>query len=333
MPHPVPSLTRDSIQRAHTTIQPYIHQTPLLTSRSLTASTGQGNNQLLFKAENLQKGGAFKARGAFFNVHDGIKEEERQGGVCTHSSGNHAGCLALASRSLQIPCHLVMPSNSSPAKISASRSYGANITFCEPTAPARQAMLEKVQKKTGAIFVPPYDAERTIVGQGTVWLEVEAQVRAMGIRLEDLGAVVVPVGGGGLLAGVCIAAEASGVPVYGAEPAGADDCARGIASGVRVEGLVPNTIADGLRTPVGVLNFPIIKKHVKGILTVTETEILTAQRLLLERLKTLVEPSGAVSFAAVRSEGFQRLGIKGPVVMVLSGGNVDLEKPFGWMTE
>lgn len=216
-----------------------------------------------------------------------------------------------------------MPSNSAPPKIAAARGYSASVTFCEPNATARQTTCDRIQKETGATFVPPYDSARTIVGQGTIWLEIEQQVKEMGLELSEIGAVVVPVGGGGLLAGVCIAAAASGVSVYGAgqsfsasamrtvadlalshsptlplgspfpplprlpltEPKGADDCARGIASGERIPDLVPHTIADGLRTPVGVLNFPIIKQHVKGIITVTE-EVCTFPSLCLARSLT-----------------------------------------------
>lgn len=175
-----------------------------------------------------------------------------------------------------------MPSNSAPPKILASRAYGAHITFCDPTSIARSTTCAKVQRETGAVFVPPYDSVRTILGQGTIWLEIERQVREMGWGLEELGAVVVPVGGGGLLAGVCLAVEGK-IPVFGAEPKGADDCARGVRSGERVKDLVPETIADGLRTPVGEFNFPIIKQHVRGIITVSE-EVRSVTPLSLSSL-------------------------------------------------
>ncbi|KAI0337950.1 tryptophan synthase beta subunit-like PLP-dependent enzyme [Trametopsis cervina] len=315
-------LSRSSVQDAHDVIKPLIHETPVFTSASLSASL-PNHNTLYFKAENLQKGGAFKFRGASYSLSC-LSPEELSKGVCTHSSGNHAGALALAARERGVDCFVVMPSNSSRPKIEAVRAYGAEITFCEPTAPARAATLTAVQARTGATFIPPYDAVNTIIGQGTALLELVNQAP------EQLTAVVAPVGGGGLLAGTALAAHGTGVRVFGAEPAGAADCAQGLKEGRRIEDVDANTIADGLRTPVGVLNFPIIQEKVEDVIVVSDEEIVEAMRLLWERLKLVVEPSGAAALAAVRSEKFQKLGITGPVGIILSGGNIDLSKPLPW---
>ncbi|KAI0751171.1 tryptophan synthase beta subunit-like PLP-dependent enzyme [Daedaleopsis nitida] len=317
------SLTRDSVLAAHEAIASLVHRTPVFTSSSLSASL-PGKNTLYFKAENLQKGGAFKFRGASYSLSC-LTPEQLAKGVCTHSSGNHAGALALAAKQRGVKCYVVMPDNSAQPKIDAVRGYGAEITFCAPNAPARAATLAAVQAQTGASFVPPYDAANTILGQGTALLELAAQAP------EPLAAVVAPVGGGGLLAGTALAADGTGIRVFGAEPAGADDCARGLREGRRREDVDARTIADGLRTPVGALNFPVIQKKVEAVITVTDEEIVDAMRLLWERMKLVVEPSGAASFAAVRSKQFQELGIAGPVGIIISGGNLDLSKPLPWV--
>ncbi|KAI0941225.1 hypothetical protein AcV7_002852 [Taiwanofungus camphoratus] len=315
-------LSRSSIQAAHGIIKPHIHCTPVFTSSSLSASL-ICHNPLYFKAENLQKGGAFKFRGASYSLSC-LTEDELEKGVCTHSSGNHAGALALAAKERGVKCYVVMPNNSAQPKVDAVRAYGAEITFCEPNAAARASTLESVQARTGATFIPPYDAVNTILGQGTALLELTQQC------LEPLAAVIAPVGGGGLLAGTAIAAEGTGVRVFGAEPAGADDCAQGLEEGKRREDVQPDTIADGLRTPVGLINFPIIQEKVEKVIVVSDEEIIEAMRLMWERLKLVVEPSGAVAFAAARSPAFQALGIKGPVGIIISGGNIDLSQPLPW---
>ncbi|PSR77292.1 hypothetical protein PHLCEN_2v7985, partial [Hermanssonia centrifuga] len=238
---------------------------------------------------------------------------------------NHAGALALAARERGIGCFVVMPLNSAQPKIEAVRSYGAEITFCEPNAPARESTLKMLQERTGATFIPPYDAVNTILGQGTALLELIEQAP------EPLAAVIAPVGGGGLLAGTAIAADGTNVRVFGAEPAGAADCAQGLADGRRIEHVNAETVADGLRTPVGKLNFPIIQERVEGVIVVSDEEIVQAMKLMWERLKLVVEPSGAAAFAAIRSKAFQELDIKGPVGVIVSGGNVDLSKPLPWI--
>ncbi|KAL8278967.1 hypothetical protein RQP46_008636 [Phenoliferia psychrophenolica] len=328
MPNPTLPLTRESILQAHEIIKPDIHRTPLLSSTFLTSSTLSPASPLLFKAENLQKGGAFKIRGAAFSISQ-LTPEERSRGVCTHSSGNHAGCLALAAQAAHIPAHIVMPSNAASPKLAATRGYGAHVTLSAPTSEAREAKLLEVQRESQAVFIAPYDATNTVLGAGTVFLEMEEQAREDG--WGKLSAVVAPVGGGGLLAGIATAAKGTGTRVFGAEPEGADDCARGVAAGKRVESLVPNTIADGVRTPVGIINFPIIQTDVESIITVSEEEIIEAMRLIFERLKVVVEPTGAVAFAAVRSGKFKALGIEGPIGIVISGGNLDLSVPLPWI--
>ncbi|GAA6001057.1 threo-3-hydroxy-L-aspartate ammonia-lyase SRY1 [Rhodotorula paludigena] len=317
-------LSRDSIKQAHAVVAPLVHRTPLLTSETLSSETG--NNALLFKAENLNKSGSFKIRGASYSISR-LSDEEVARGVCTHSSGNHAAALSLAAKNRGIPCHIVSPRTAPPAKLAAVRAYGANLRLCEPTIEAREAALRQVQEETGAVFVPPYDAVNTMLGQGTIFLEAEEQALEGG--WGRLGAIVAPVGGGGMLGGISVAAAGTGVRVFGAEPECANDCARGLAKGERVTDFTPNTIADGLRTPVGLNNFPVIQKNVEKVFTVSEEEIIEAQRLLWERLKTVVEPSGAVPFAVVRSEAFQALKIDGPICVVMSGGNSDLSKAFG----
>lgn len=260
----LPPLTRASVQDAHKIIQPLIHRTPLLTSRSLSAGSEW---PFLFKAENLQRGGAFKARGAFYNVSQ-LSEEELAKGVCTHSSGNHAGTLALAARERGSSAYIVMPDNSARPKIAAVEGYNGQVTFCPPTAADRQKTLDKIAESTGAIFIPPYDSVRTILGQGTIALEMEEQARELGM---ELGAIVAPVGGGGLLGGICVATKGTGIKVFGAEPLGADDCARSLDLGHRIaDPPQPETIADGLRTPVGAINWPLINEGVEGVLTVSE---------------------------------------------------------------
>ncbi|EMD40324.1 hypothetical protein CERSUDRAFT_148245 [Gelatoporia subvermispora B] len=315
-------LSRASVLTAQKVVTPLVHRTPVFTSQTLSELL-PGKNTLYFKAENLQKGGAFKFRGASFSLSQ-LTQDELARGVCTHSSGNHAGALALAARDRGAKCYVVMPNNSSRPKIEAVQAYGAEITFCEPTASARASTLASVQARTGATFVPPYDAVNTILGQGTALIELLEQVP------EPLAAVIAPVGGGGLLAGTALAADGTQVRVFGAEPAGADDCAQGLREGKRRVEVRANTIADGLRTPVGLLNFPIIQQKVEKVIVVSENEIIEAMRLMWERLKIIVEPSGAVAFAAVRSKDFQALGINGPVGVVISGGNIDLSKPLPW---
>jgi threonine dehydratase len=287
-----------------------VHQTPVMTSNSLDGLAGAS---LFFKCEHLQKTGSFKARGAL-NAVRSLDAVTAAKGVATHSSGNHGAALAWAAASRNIPAFVVVPSNAPLAKKQNIALHGADIIECEPTLQAREATLAEVVRRTGATYIPPYDDERVIAGQGTASLELLAQV-------ADLDIIVTPVGGGGLLAGSILSAGA-GIKVFGAEPAMADDAFRSLASGIRVTTHTPQTIADGLQTTLGERNFAIIKPHCAGILLVSEDEIRAAMTLIWTRLKQLVEPSSAVTLAAVLRypEHFagQRVGL------VLNGGNMTL---------
>lgn len=303
---------------AHTRIQPFIHRTPVLTSESINAIAGC---QLYFKCENFQKVGAFKMRGAMNAVLQ-LSSKEKAQGVATHSSGNHAAALALAAKLQGIKAYIVMPENAPEIKKKAVAGYGAEIIFCTPTLAARESTLAEVIQKTGAVFIPPYNHQHVIEGQSTAAKEFFEQT-------ANLDVIMTPVGGGGLLAGTALAASvfSPNTAVIAAEPKGADDAYRSFYSGKLVESQVPNTIADGLLTTLGPINFEIIKKHVQSIITVDDNEIIAAMRLIWERMKIIVEPSCAVPLAVVlnNKEAFEsrRVGI------ILSGGNVDLGKlPF-----
>jgi threonine dehydratase/serine racemase len=275
---------------------------------------------LFFKCEHLQKVGAFKFRGACNAVWRLVPEVAARG-VVTHSSGNHAQALALAARMRGIPAHIVMPNNAAAVKRRAVEGYGARVIPCAPTLAARESTAAAVLGETGATLIPPYNHSDVIAGQGTAGLELLEQV-------TGLDALVAPVGGGGLLAGVCIAAKAldPAIRVLGAEPAGADDAARSKALGVLIPQTEPHTIADGLLTSLGDLTWPVIRDQVDGIITVSEEEIRIAMRLAWERGKLLIEPSAAVALAAVLAPDFRTLAGAHRVGVILSGGNVDLER-------
>ena len=303
-----------AIQSAWRLIQPHVHYTPLMHSRLLDAATGA---RIGFKCENLQRVGAFKARGAC-NAVLSLGEEAALNGVATHSSGNHGAALAMAAALRGIPAHIVMPDNAPAVKRDAVAAYGARIIDCESTLAAREAALEQLLQETGAHPVHPYTDPRVIAGQGTVALEVLEQ-------MPELEVLVVPVGGGGLLSGVALAVKAlrPEVEVVAAEPAGADDAFRSFGLGELQPQNNPQTIADGLRAGLGEINFSIIRRHVDTILTVEEASIVEAMRLQWTRLKTVVEPSGAVSFAALLEHPERFAGRQ--VACVISGGNVDID--------
>ncbi|KAF2091585.1 tryptophan synthase beta subunit-like PLP-dependent enzyme [Saccharata proteae CBS 121410] len=363
-----PPLTRASVIEAHEIIKPHVHLTPVLTNTTLStfASTPQSSETLLhaddqhhdreaitpakpkvklfFKCENYQRVGAFKARGAFHALSR-LTDEEVSRGVVTHSSGNHAAALALAARTRGVKAHIVMPTISTPSKIAATKGYGAEVIFSGSTSQEREAVVEEVIKKTGAVLVPPYDHPDIMLGQGTLALEFEQQAHDMmdakpELSVEDgkttLDAVIAPCGGGGMLSGVAIALAGTGIRVFGAEPSfqGADDARRGLAEGKRITTVKSLTIADGVRTPVGEFPWAVIsdKGMVSGIYSVTEDQIKAAMRLLLERMKVFVEPTAALGLAVcLYNEEFRRLveqegGEKGwNVGVVLSGGNTTLE--------
>lgn len=310
----LPGCTLGLIREAHARIRDKIHRTPVLTSETLNAQCG---GHLYFKCENLQKIGAFKARGAT-NAVFALTDEEASRGVATHSSGNHAAALARAAKLRGIPAHIVMPHNAPKAKQASVRRYGGNIVFCEPTLESREATAERVIAETGAAFIHPYDNAEVIAGQGTAALEL----------LEDvptLDLILCPVGGGGLLSGTAVAAKGMkpGIRVVAVEPAGADDAFRSFRSGTLKRVVQPNTIADGLRTSLSERTFSEVRRHVDDIVTVSEGAIIQAMRAIWEVMKIIVEPSGAVPYGAVVEQQIDVKALK--VGLILSGGNLDLD--------
>jgi threonine dehydratase/serine racemase len=285
-----------------------------MTCRTLDRLAGR---QLFFKCEQWQKVGAFKFRGAANAVLQ-LSDAQAKIGVVTHSSGNHAQALALAARERGIPAYIVMPSNAPAVKRLAVEGYGGEVIQCEPNLPAREATAAQVQARTGATLIPPYDHPHVIAGQGTTALELLDQA-------ADLDALVAPIGGGGLMAGLTITARGlqPSLKVFAAEPQGADDAARSKAQGKLIPQTGPRTIADGLLTSLGELTWPVVRDLVDDVLTVSEEEIVQAMRLMWERAKLLIEPSAAVPVAAVLSG---RMPAAGRVGIVLSGGNVNLDK-------
>jgi threonine dehydratase/serine racemase len=292
------------------------HRTPVMTCTTLDRLAGC---HLFFKCENFQKVGAFKFRGAC-NAVMRLSAEVAARGVVTHSSGNHAQALALAAKLRGIPAHIVMPSNASAVKRRAVEGYGGRVIECEPTLTARESTAAAVLAETGGTLIPPYDHPEVIAGQGTVALELLEQV-------SGLDALMAPIGGGGLVAGICVAAKGvnASVRIFAAEPRGADDAARSKAAGTLIPQTAPTTIADGLLTSLGQQTWPIIRDQVERVLTVTDEEIVSAMRLTWERAKLLIEPSAAVAVAAVLTEEFRRLEGMRRVGVVLSGGNVSLD--------
>jgi threonine dehydratase len=309
-------ITVAEIERAATRIAPFVHETPVLRSRSLDAQLGC---TLLLKSEQLQRTGAFKARGAHNAVMQ-LTDAEAARGVATHSSGNHGAALALAARNRGIRATVVMPEKAARVKREAVAAYGAKIVSCAPTLAAREAKLREVQASSGAQVVHPYEDPRVICGQGTVALEIASQCAD-----DPPEVLIVPVGGGGLLAGVAVAMadRLPGCEVIAAEPSGADDAYRSFRERVQLPQLSPDTIADGLRASIGKPNFEIMLRHVRDVVVVSEERIVEAMALLATRTKQLVEASGAVPLAAVMSQPERFAGRR--VALVLSGGNVDLD--------
>jgi len=309
------TVTLKDIQQAYGRIQPYIHRTPILQSRALNQIIGC---ELLFKAENLQKIGAFKARGAC-NAVFSLDDASLQQGVITHSSGNHGAALAWAAALRGAPCTVVMPENAPSVKKAAVAGYGASIEFCESNMAAREGTVARLIKEQGTNLVHPCDSDVIIAGQGTVALETLQQIE------QPIDIMMAPVGGGGLLGGtsICVKQSTTGIRVLGAEPEGANDAWQGFKSGTRLTQFKPNTIADGLRGTVGVRNFAIIRDQVDDILLTSEKRIVEAMRLIWTRLKMVVEPSAAVPLAAIMDWPEQFQGKR--VAIILSGGNVDLD--------
>ncbi|KAF9512160.1 hypothetical protein BS47DRAFT_1097647 [Hydnum rufescens UP504] len=335
------SVTLSSIQSALNDIQPFIHRTPVITSSTIDCLC---HMNILMKCENFQKVGAFKIRGATYAIHSilsrGINPVDLT--VVTHSSGNHAQALALAARQMGVRCHVVMPLNAPSVKKEAVQGYGAVVTFCEGTQAAREETSKLVMKEevlraggSGVVeFVSPYNDTRIVTGQGTIAVELLSQATDMHKPLDIL---VTPVGGGGMLAGCSLAAKAlnPSIQVIGAEPLGADDAYRSFHTGSLQPSTNPMTIADGLRTSLGSITYPIIMKFVDSICTVSDEGIIRAMRLVYERVKVVIEPSAAVPLAVVLySEEFkviaktveEGVGRKPNVGIVFSGGNVELDK-------
>ncbi len=315
------------IRAAHERIRAHVHRTPVLTSRRLDDASGAS---LFFKCENFQKIGAFKARGAT-NAVLSLDDTTARCGVATHSSGNHGTALARAAKLRGIPAHIVMPSNSAKVKVRAVESYGAHIVFCEPTRAAREVACADVIAKTGATLIHSFKNEDVMAGQGTAALELLEDV-------SDLDLMICPVGGGGLLCGTAVAAKTMrpNIEVVAAEPENADDAAQSFRAGRLIHTEKKFTIADGLRTNVGEPNFPIIQRHVDGIVTVSEEAIITGMRTIWETMKIIIEPSAAVPYAAIMERqpsvvtatyiSANKLDITGKrVAIILTGGNVDLD--------
>jgi len=307
-----PSLA--DVQEAGARIAPHVHRTPVMTCKAID---GMVNASLHFKCENLQKVGAFKFRGAC-NTLLSLSKAELANGIATHSSGNHGAAVALAAELRGTSSVVVMPSNTSAVKQAAVAHYGARIVHCEPNEASRTQMLESILEEEGRTLVHPFDDVRVIAGQGTAALEFIEQV-------PDLDMIITPVGGGGLLSGTAtaVAALSPATKIIGAEPAGADDTYRSFRAGHIIPVGVPDTIADGLRTTVGELTFPIIARHVSEIVTVSEEAIIEAMRITWQRSKLVIEASAAVPLAALLEGALDARGAR--VGIILSGGNADLD--------
>lgn len=309
-------ITKEAIEAAHERIKVYIDHTPVMNSEAIDALAGAN---VFFKCENLQKVGAFKARGAM-NAVLVLSDEARAKGVATHSSGNHAQAIARSAKIMGIKSYIVMPRTAAEIKKRGVKSFGGEIFECEPTLESRENTLQEVVKKTGASVIHPFNDYEVITGQATVAKEFFEDI-------PSLEVIIPPVGGGGLLSGTALSAKyfSPSTSVFAGEPEGADDTYRSLKNG-SVEPSQSNSIADGLLTTVGDKTFPIIRDHVKGVITVSDQEIIDAMRILWENLKVIVEPSGAVPFAAVLKAKDTFRNKK--VGVILSGGNVDLSRAF-----
>lgn len=312
-------ITKQHIEKAHQRIKPFIHKTPVLTSKTINAISG---SEIFFKCENFQKIGAFKIRGGMNSVLS-LPEEKRKKGIATHSSGNHAQAIALAAKAVGTKAFIVMPNNSPQVKVDAVRGYGAEIFFCEPNQQARESLLQEIVDKTGAEFIHPYNNDAVITGQATCAKEFIEEI-------PSLDFIITPVGGGGLLSGTLLSAHyfSPATVVYAGEPEGAADAVLSIKNNKIEKALYVKTIADGLLTTLGEKTFPIIKRYVKDILTVNDDEIIAAMRLAYERMKIVVEPSGVVPLAAVLKNKNIFHGKRTGVI--ISGGNVELKKLADW---
>ncbi|MFO7797895.1 MAG: threonine/serine dehydratase [Promethearchaeati archaeon] len=303
---------------AYERIKNFINKTPVMTSRTLNEKT---EAEIFLKCENFQKVGAFKMRGAI-NAISHLSEEQKNKGVITHSSGNHAQAVALSAKLLDIHATIVMPETSPEVKIRATRdTYSANVVLCENTIEARQNTTEILINKHGYTLIHPYDNEHVIAGAGTAAYELLQEI-------DDLNMIFAPIGGGGLLSGTSIATKGfdSYIQVFGVEPQNVDDAYRSLQTGKIQMNRTINSIADGLLTNLSQRTFSIIRKNVDRIITISEQQILDAMKFLWERMKLVVEPSGACSLGGVLSNKVsvqnKRIGV------IVSGGNVDLSEFF-----
>lgn len=302
----------EDVRAAAGRIRPYVHRTPLLTSRSLSERAGL---DIRLKCENLQRAGAFKIRGAM-NALLQLSEDERQRGVVAFSSGNHAQGVALAARTLGIKATIVMPEGSVPGKVAATEGYGAEVVTAGVTAATRDTVAREIAARTGAAVIPPFDDDRIIAGAGTVGLEIVEE-------WPEVQNIVVPLGGGGLLAGIALAATSvkPKVAVYGVEPRAGNDGEQSFRTGKIVSIQPPKTIADGARTlAIGARNFAIMRERVRDVVSVEDDVLLDVLKFAMYRTKLVIEPTGALGIAAVLSK---QLDLKGPTAIVVSGGNLD----------
>ena len=313
----------ETIREAHERIRARIHRTPVLTSATFNAMSGA---ELYFKCENFQKTGSFKIRGAS-NAILSLSEEQAARGVVTQSSGNHAAAVACAAAWRRIPAWIVMPKNAPAVKCRAVESYGGKITYCEPTVSSRAETAARLQAETGAVMVHPYDDDRIIAGQATAAKELMEEV-------PELDAILAPVSGGGLLGGTCLGAKGkrAEIRVYGCEPERADDAYRSLRTGVLQKMESSDTIADGLRASLAPRTFAILRKHVAGVLLVSEEEIVATMKLVAQRMKIVIEPSSAVALAPLLRAGcvagmeLEKRADGGAVKIgvIFSGGNVEM---------
>lgn len=321
MPQPPVDLT--DVRNAATRIADYAYRTPVITSHALD---DLADRRLFFKCENFQRVGAFKFRGAC-NALLQLNQRDLEAGVITHSSGNHAQALSLAAKLIGTPAFIVMPFTAPLVKRVAVEGYGGQVFECEPNLASRESTATRIQSDTGSYFIPPFDHPHIIAGQGTAALELIDEV-------DNLDAIIAPVGGGGLISGVCAAAcfREKPIRVFAAEPAGADDAARSKSLGELQPSVDPKTIADGLLTSMGEYTWPYVRDYVEEVLTVSEEQIISAMRFFWERTKAIIEPSSAVAVAVALSDEFHaKPGIR-RVGVILSGGNVDLEH-LPWQVE
>ena len=308
-------VTLKDIALAHDRIRPFIHRTSVLTNNSLNDLSGAS---LFFKCENFQKAGSFKIRGAT-NTVERLSQDEMSRGIATTSSGNHGAALSMAVTRRGGKTKVVMPTNTPKIKVNNVERNGGEVIWCEPDQPSRERVLHELVDETGATVVHPYNDERIIAGQGTATKEL----------LEDhpdLDMIISPVSGGGLLSGTLLAAKGINpdIKIYGAEPSEADDAFRSLEKGEIVANKTIDTICDGLRAQIGTITFPIIQAHVDGIITVSESEIIEAMKMVWERMKIIAEPSSVITLGALLNNKEMFAGKK--VGLILSGGNVDLNQ-------